>query len=49
MDPIALDQLIDVDSTLTDDERLTRDTVRQFVAEKYLPTVGRSLRGPYFS
>ena len=40
MDPIVLDQLIDVDSTLTDDERLTRDTVRQFVAEKYLPTVG---------
>ena len=40
MDPIALDQFIDIDSALTDDERLTRDTVRQFVAEKYLPIVG---------
>jgi glutaryl-CoA dehydrogenase len=25
---------------LTDDERLTRDTVRHFVAEKFLPTIG---------
>lgn len=40
MDPIALDRLTDLDTVLTDDEKLTRDTVRQFVAEKFLPTIG---------
>ena len=40
MDPIALDQLTALDSVLTDDEKLSRDTVRQFVAEQYLPIVG---------
>ncbi|MGQ4807420.1 Acyl-CoA dehydrogenase [Candidatus Entotheonellaceae bacterium PAL068K] len=40
MDPIALDQLTALDSVLTDDEKLTRNTVRQFVAEKYLPLIG---------
>ncbi len=39
MEPIALDRLIDLDSVLTDDEKLTRDTVRQFVADKYLPLI----------
>ena len=37
MDPIALDRLTDLDAVLTEDEILTRDTVRQFVAEKILP------------
>lgn len=40
MEPIALDRFIDIDSVLTDDEILTRTTVRQFVAEKYLPIIG---------
>jgi glutaryl-CoA dehydrogenase len=40
MEPIALDRLTDLDAVLTDDEILTRDTVRQFVAEKFLPTIG---------
>jgi glutaryl-CoA dehydrogenase len=40
MEPIALDRLIDLDSVLSEDELLTRNAVRQFVAEKYLPIVG---------
>jgi glutaryl-CoA dehydrogenase len=40
MDPIALDRLTDLDAVLTEDEILTRNTVRQFVAEKYLPIIG---------
>ena len=40
MEPIALDRLTDLDAVLTDEEILTRDTVRQFVAEKFLPTIG---------
>ena len=48
MDPIALDQLTDIDSLLSDDERLTRDTVRQFVAEKYLPIVGEQFEAHTF-
>ena len=40
MEPVALDQLTDLDAVLTDDEKLTRDTIRQFVAEKYLPAIG---------
>jgi glutaryl-CoA dehydrogenase len=40
MDPIALDRLTALDGVLTADEILTRDTVRQFVAEKYLPIIG---------
>ena len=40
MDPIALDRLTNLDAVLTDDEILTRNTVRQFVAEKFLPTIG---------
>ena len=48
MDPIALDQLTDIDSLLTDDERLTRDTVRQFVAETYLPVVGEHFEAHTF-
>ena len=40
MEPIALDRLTDLDTVLTDEEILTRDTVRQFVAEKFLPTIG---------
>ena len=40
MDPIALDRLTALDGVLTADEIITRDTVRQFVAEKYLPIIG---------
>ena len=40
MEPIALDRLTDLDAVLTEDEILTRHTVRQFVAEKYLPIIG---------
>jgi glutaryl-CoA dehydrogenase len=39
MDPVALDRLTDLDAVLTQDEILTRDTVRQFVHEKYLPII----------
>ena len=39
MEPIALDRLTDLDAVLTEDEILARNTVRQFVAEKYLPIV----------
>jgi glutaryl-CoA dehydrogenase len=39
MDPISLDRLTDLDAVLTEDEILTRDTVRQFVAEKFLPII----------
>src|SRR6476620_12542860 len=34
LDPLALDALLD------DEERLIRDTVRQYVREKFLPVVG---------
>ncbi len=40
MDPVALDRLTALDAVLTEDEILMRDTVRQFVVEKYLPIVG---------
>jgi glutaryl-CoA dehydrogenase len=40
MDPIALDRLTDLDAVLTEDEILTRDTIRQFVAQKILPHIG---------
>jgi glutaryl-CoA dehydrogenase len=40
MEPIALDRLTDLDTVLTEDEILTRNTVRQFVAEKFLPSIG---------
>jgi glutaryl-CoA dehydrogenase len=40
MEPIDLDRLTDLDSVLTEDEILTRNTVRQFVAEHYLPSIG---------
>ena len=40
MDPIALDRFTALDGVLTADEIITRDTVRQFVAEKYLPIIG---------
>ena len=40
MEPIALDRLTDLDAVLTEDEILTRNTVRQFVADKYLPIIG---------
>ena len=39
MEPVALDRLTDLDAVLTEDEMLTRSTVRQFVAEKFLPTI----------
>jgi glutaryl-CoA dehydrogenase len=39
MEPITLDRMTDLDRVLTDDEKLTRDTIRQFVAEKYLPII----------
>jgi glutaryl-CoA dehydrogenase len=39
MDPIALDRLTALDAVLTEDEKITRDTVRQFVAEKFLPII----------
>jgi glutaryl-CoA dehydrogenase len=40
MESIALDRLTDLDTVLTEDEILTRNTVRQFVAEKFLPSIG---------
>jgi glutaryl-CoA dehydrogenase len=40
MEPIALDRLTDLDAVLTQYEILARDTVRQFVADKYLPSIG---------
>ena len=40
MEPIALDRLTDLDAVLTQDEILARHTVRQFVADKYLPIIG---------
>jgi glutaryl-CoA dehydrogenase len=40
MDPVALDRLTDLASVLSEDEILARDTVRQFVAEQYLPIIG---------
>ena len=39
MEPIALDRLTNLDAVCTEDEILTRNTVRQFVAEKYLPLI----------
>jgi glutaryl-CoA dehydrogenase len=39
MEPIALDRLTDLDAVLTEDEILARDTVRQFVADRYLPSI----------
>jgi glutaryl-CoA dehydrogenase len=39
MEPIALDRLTNLDAVCTEEEILTRNTVRQFVAEKYLPLI----------
>ncbi|GIX49051.1 MAG: acyl-CoA dehydrogenase [Candidatus Tectimicrobiota bacterium] len=39
MDVVTLERLIDLDAVLSEDEILTRNTVRQFVAEKYLPII----------
>lgn len=39
MDPVALDGMTDLDAVLTEDEILTRDTVRQFVTDKFIPTI----------
>jgi glutaryl-CoA dehydrogenase len=39
MEPIALDRLTNLDAVFTEDEILTRNTVRQFVAERYLPLI----------
>src|SRR3954467_7887529 len=36
-DPISLDALSAVDTLLTDEERIARDTVRRLVRERYLP------------
>jgi glutaryl-CoA dehydrogenase len=40
MEPVALDRLTALDAVLTEDEILTRNTVRQFVADTFLPTIG---------
>lgn len=40
MEPVSLDRLTDLDAVLTDDEILARNTVRQFVVEKFLPIIG---------
>src|SRR4030095_11971718 len=40
MEPIDLGRLTDLDAVLTEDEILARHTVRQFVADKYLPIIG---------
>src|SRR4030095_10719045 len=40
METIALGRLTDLDAVLTEDEILARHTVRQFVADKYLPIIG---------
>jgi glutaryl-CoA dehydrogenase len=36
-EPVSLDRIIAVDSLLTSDEQLVRDSVRRFVHERYLP------------
>jgi glutaryl-CoA dehydrogenase len=36
-EPLSLDSLISIDSLLTEEERMIRDTVRRFVRERYLP------------
>jgi glutaryl-CoA dehydrogenase len=36
-EPLSLDALIEIDSLLTDEEKMVRDTVRRFVRERYLP------------
>src|SRR5258707_2433271 len=45
--PPATD-LYNVDSLLSEDERLVRDTVREFVAERVLPVIGEQFEaGPF--
>ena len=46
MEPIALDRLTNLDAVYTEDEILTRNTVRQFVAEKYLPLIADQYSSP---
>ena len=36
-EPLSLDDLIGMDSLLTEEERLIRGTIRRFVHERYLP------------
>lgn len=36
-EPLSLDALISIDTHLTEEERLIRDSVRRFVRERYLP------------
>ena len=38
----------DIESQLSADERMVRDTARQFVEEEYLPIVARAFRDGYF-
>jgi glutaryl-CoA dehydrogenase len=39
-EPLSLDELIGIDSLLSEEERMIRDTVRRFVRERYLPRAG---------
>ena len=48
MEPIALDRLTNLDAVCTEDEILTRNTVRQFVAEKYLPLIANHFENHTF-
>jgi len=39
MDAVSLDDLIAIEATLSDEERLVRDTTRRFVREEFLPKI----------
>jgi glutaryl-CoA dehydrogenase len=46
--PLSLDQLSGLDSLLSEDERLIRDSVRRFVREQYLPRAGEMFEKEQF-
>lgn len=45
---VSLDELVSLDEILTDEERLVRDSVRRFLADRYLPHVGEWFETEHF-
>ncbi|MFN8177297.1 MAG: acyl-CoA dehydrogenase family protein [bacterium] len=45
---VSLDELVSLDAILTDEERLVRDSVRRFLADRYLPHVGEWFETEHF-
>src|SRR5689334_500740 len=45
---VSLDDLISLDTVLTEEERLVRDSVKRFLADRYIPHVGEWFEKEHF-